>query len=512
MKLISFIFRHFIPIGLLTGVGLIVFNASTPPPSSRIDGIGIDLLSSPPLSQGAVEEQLNAIQQAGSEYVRIEVNWTYIETSQDNYDWSNVMPLDLFFNSAQSRGLKSVAVVTGIPLYLSSSDTLVDQETIGLRWEKFIQAAVVHFGEQVNIWQIGDQINSTIGSRSLAQSDPALYAKMLRSASKIIKNADSNDKVWMGSVVSAAAENCAVNPLTFLLEMNAAKAWNAADGVAYQPQRGPTAPENPSNIVNQNCSSTVTVNSSSIVTEVQSVQDLARQLGGKPVYITGLVWSQEDLIPLQANRAIDLNTLQSDMLVRASVMLTGANSIPIVFWQIDPLSQPQSMTGLTNLSALLNDSKSLGQIQGQSGSVQEFRFQKGADINLLAWRMQDGDSPQQVVFSGLAAGKMSAYAADASSLDAAVGTAVEVDDSGSTTILLNERPVIILGKAGGWDNQIKAAISDQVDIWRIGIQQSIAESLNQLKAAFLQWLEDLFNKAKDSAVDWGEAKINEILN
>lgn len=513
MKLIGFIFRHIIPIGLLTGAGLVIFSAATPVTSSRIDEIGVDLMASPPLTQDAVEEQLNAIQQAGSDYVRVEVNWTLIEVTQDVYDWSNVMPLDLFFSSAQTHNLKSVAVITGFPSYLYAMGSGLDQQIVGERWERFIQAAVDHFGGQIDYWQIGDQINSTTGARSLAQGDPNFYTKMLISASKTIKKADSNDEVWMGSLVSAAASNCVVNPLTFLLEVNGFKGWDSADVITYQPRRGSAAPENASNeAINPGCSASLPGNSTSMSVELQSVQDLARQLGGKPVYITGLTWSQEELTSLQNGRSLDLNTLQADMLVRASVIAMGSNSVQLVFWEVDPLGQPVSMTSLSNLSLMIGDSKSLGQIQGEIGNVQEYRFQKGADIHSIAWRSQDGDSAQPVNLSDLPAGTMTAFSADSPSLDAQSGTLLSVDESGSTIIMLNERPVIFVGKVGGWDDQIKAAVTDQLDVWRVGIRGGISDWLNSQKSAFLGWLEGLFTDAKDSAVDWGEEKIKELLN
>ncbi|MDP3449658.1 MAG: beta-galactosidase, partial [Anaerolineaceae bacterium] len=328
MKLIGYIIRHIIPISLLAIIGFGVYTVATPPPSSRIDGLGIDLLSSPPLTTEAVERQLNAIQQSGVKYVRIEMNWSIIESTQGIYDFSSVLPLDLFFSSAQARGLKSVAVITGFPVYLTTTGLPLDQQTIGLRWERFIQASVDHYGDQVNYWEIGDQINTTNSARSLAQSDPAFYSKMLKAASKIIKNTDPNDQVWMGSLVSATASNCAVNPLSFLLEVNAAKAWSMADAVTYQPRRGATVPELPSESdINLSCNASMAASSASLSAEVQSIQDLARQLGGKPVYITGLTWSPDELVSLQGSRAIDVNTLQSDLLVRASVMLTGGISL-----------------------------------------------------------------------------------------------------------------------------------------------------------------------------------------
>ncbi|MHB8088043.1 MAG: hypothetical protein ACYDH2_07300 [Anaerolineaceae bacterium] len=513
MKLIGYIIRHFIPISLLAVLGLSIYIAATPPPSSRIDGLGIDLLSSPPLTTEAVEGQLNAIQQSGVEYVRVEMNWSLIEASQDVYDWSSVLPLDLFFSSAQARGLKSVAVVTGFPVYLTTSGLPLDQQTIGLRWEKFIQAAVDHFGEQVNYWEIGDQINTTNSARSLAQSDPAFYSKILKAASKIIKNTDPNDQVWMGSLVSATANNCVVNPLSFLLEVNAAKAWSMADAVTYQPRRGATAPELPSESdINQGCNASMAASSASLSAEVLSIQDLARQLGGKPVYITGLTWSPDELVSLQEGRSIDANTLQSDLLVRASVLLTGGDVVPLVFWQVDPINQPQAVTSLSDLSASIVNSKSLGQIQGQTGNVHEYRFQKGADLAILAWRSLDGDAPQPVAFSNLGTKSLTAFSTDVLGLDKNYGTIIQVDGTGSSIVMLNERPVIFITKTGSWDEQIKAGVTNQIELWRLDLQEVISRGLGNLKGIFMQWLDGLFTRAKDSAVDWGSEKIKDMLN
>lgn len=513
MKFFFHIFRYIIPVGLLAGAGYALFQTPGATVTGRIDGLGVDLMSTPPLSLEAVDLQLNAAQQAGAKYVRLEMNWSLIESSPDVYNWSGVMPLDLFFSAAQSRGLEGVAVITGYPVYLSMSGEAGNEKMVGERWEKFILAAAEHFGDQVNIWEIGDQINTTNGSHSLAQANPSFYGKLIRSAGKIIHSVDPNDQVWMGSLVSATALDCAVNPLTFLLEVNAAKGWNSADAVTFQPRRGGVAPENPSsNVVNSGCGSSLPAANTNLATEVQAVQDLARQLGGKPVYVTGLSFGQEELIALANGRAIDLGWLQSDLLVRSTVMLMGSNTIPLVFWQFDPILQPAVLPAFANLSNLLGNAKPLGQFQGQSGSVQEYRFQQGGDLTMVAWRSLDGDYPQPVSFSGIGSNKLTAYPAEGGGLVADGGMEVPVDASGSAVVMLNERPVLFLGKTGSWDNQIKEDVNAQLENWKYDLQAAVRRWLNNQKAAFLQMLEDLFNQAKDSAVDWGEEQIHDLLN
>jgi hypothetical protein len=184
----------------------------------------------------------------------------------------------------------------------------------------------------------------------------------------------------------------------------------------------------------------------------------------------------------------------------------------MVFWQIDPLNQTQAITSLTDLTAAVVNSKSLGQIQGQTGNVQEYRFQNGADLSVLAWRSQDGDSPQPVIFSNLAAKSLTAFSTDVLGLDKAYGTPIQVDGTGSSVVMLNERPVIFIGKIGSWDEQIKAGTTNQIELWRIDLQRALSTWLGHLKSIFTQWMEGLFTRAKDSAVDWGTEKIKDMLN
>ncbi|MCX6055684.1 MAG: hypothetical protein NTZ74_12380 [Chloroflexi bacterium] len=522
MNLLAYIVRRFVPIGLVAGAGIFAIGAASPAATSRVEGIGVDLLGAPPSSIEEVETELNSIAQAGVKFVRIEMNWSWIESSPDIYNWSAKAPMDLFLSSASQRGIKTIAVLTGGPAYLDSSAGPIDETILMERWIKFVQAAVDTFGEQVDIWEIGYQINSSSGSSPFllpstpeapTQPDPIFYTRLLKAASKIIKTGDPNDQVWIGSLISAAAGNCALNPLTYLLEINGAKGWGSADAFSYQPSRGATAPEDLPNLAgNQACASSIAVPPGNMSAEVQSMKDLSRQLGGKPLYITGLKWSNEDLQVLRNNRAIEPGQFESDLLVRASIMLMGNNTTPLIFWQIDPSDQWYAMTAMKNLNTILSDSKSIGQFQGQSGSVQEYRFQKAGDEDIIAWRSSEGDSPQPVTLSNLDTRNITAFTSDSTNLSESAGSPLSVDESGNTILLLNERPVIFLLQPGGFDDQIKRSIMDQTDLWKIDLQESILHWINNQKAAFLRSLDDLFNQAKENAINWGEQKINDLLN
>lgn len=521
MSLLARFFQGFIPIGLITGIGLASFSAFGHADQSRIKGFGVDLADRMPTNSENAEIALVNIQSSGASFVRIELNWSEIEYAQDTYDWSAVKPLDQLIGSAYEKELTIVAVLTGGPTYLASSGSSIDRVAFGDRWEKFVGAAVGHYGEMINIWEIGEDINSIYSQAGMLmpsipgaalQPDPAFYTKLLRSAAKIISRADPNDEVWIGSLLSPSAGECAVNPLTYLLEIHGARGWNSADAISYQPAWGSAAPEYNAPGISPACASTVSTNASSMTGDIRSVQELARQLGGLPVYITSLGWNAGDLAVLAGNRTIQYSQVEADMLTRASISLMGADSVPLIFWNTDVTPQTSTANALSNLADALDTAKSIGQVQGESGSVQEFRFQKGGNLKIFLWRTQDGDTGVPVSVANLHPGSLLAYGVDMVVLNHNTGIPIPVNSSGTAVLGLNERPVLLTGKVGDLGTQAQSAITNQLEIWQMQIGEVIRHGLNDAKAAFMDMLEELFNQAKDKAVEWGEGQIDQLLN
>ncbi len=520
MDLLIHFVRHFIPISLIAGFGIFSISAIGGSNQSRIKGFGVNLVGNMPASVESTGAVLNSIQSANAAYVRIELDWREIETSPDTYDWNQTKPLDVMVNSAYARELTVVAVLTGGPVYLDTGGAVIDQGAFEERWGKFVSAAVTHYGEMISIWEIGDGINTPTSQAAMLLPnypgstlvpDPVFYAKLLRSASKIINQAEPNDEVWIGSLVNPADAYCAVNPLTFLLEIHGARGWNSADAISYQPNWGAMVPEFASSSTSA-CSSSVSTDGSSLASDVHSVQELARQLGGMPVYITSLGWGAGEVAALAANRSISSAQVEADLLTRASIGLMGLDTVPLVFWSADLTPQSPTANAFTNLSRLLKDAKSIGQVQGSSGTVHEYRFRKGGNLKVFIWRSVDGDAGIPVSIGNLPGSSYVAYAGDTLVSNTSTGTAIEVADDGSSLIGINERPVILLGKVGDIGDQAQAAVTDQLDLWRIQFGELLKQWMNEAKASFMKMIEDLFNQAKDNAIEWGEEQINEVLN
>lgn len=522
MKFLQHLILRLLPLGVIAGVVAVLFSSGGSVPSERVEALNLSAGPGAAYTQGSFDALLSAENSAGVEYIREVLDWSQIETTQGTYNWSAPLPYAAIFAAEKAQGKKVIAVLNGGPAYLTpSSGSAVDSTQFLLRWANFVQAAVDQFSGQVDVWEIGSQINTSTGMSPFitpsdpggsTAPDPALYAKMVKVVNKIVKAADPNEEVWMGSLVSAASGNCAMNPLTFLLEVNGAKGWDSLDSVEYSPARGALAPEAAQTAASSACASTLPVANTTLSGETAALQDLARQLGGKTVRIEGLGWSADELTALTANRSISADQLLADYLTRATAQLAGSNNLTSFFWQIDPTARPASFTALSNLNSVLAGAKFESQPQGQSGSVFEYRFSKGSQWIIIAWHAQDGDTPIPVALSNLSVSSLMAYAVDAAGFTSTNGTAISVDASGTATVLLNERPVVFLGHTSDLATAAQQEAASQMDQWKYELKLSAHHGVNQLKAAMLHALENMFESAKDQVVQWGEDKLNSLLN
>jgi len=518
MKLIRHFILQLVPLGVIAAIVASMFSSSTPIQSEQVEALNVASGPGSAYNDGNFESLLAAEKYAGQTYAREVIDWSEVESTQGTYNWSASRPLSAIFTAEKNAGMQVVAVLTGKPAYLGDS---IDVTQYLVSWANFVQAAVNQFGDQVDIWEIGSHVNTLSGSgtflypaavTSSMQPDPSTYAQIVKAASKIIKNADPNDQVWMGSLVSAAAGSCAVNLLTFLLEVNGTKAWSVIDSIQYDPDRGALAPEATLTSVSSGCSTSLPMSSTTMVGEVQALLDLARQLGGKTVRIEGMGWASDDLTALTANRNLSSDQALADLLTRASVQLFAENGVTQNFWQINPTDRPLVLQAMSNLNSVLAGAQFISQPQGQTGSVFEYRFQKGSQWVIIAWRASEGDTPYPVTLANLPVDALSAYAVDATAFISEYGTAIPVDASGNAVLMLNERPVVFVGKIGTLSQAMQADAEYQAATWKHEVKVMVHQGMNNVKAAILQSLESVLNSAKDKAIQWGEDKLNELLN
>ena len=216
MKLIRHFIFQLVPLGVIAAIVASMFSSSTPIQSEQVGALNVASGPGSAYNDGNFESFLTAEKAAGQTYAREVIDWSEVESTQGTYNWSTSRPLSAIFTAEKNAGMQVVAVLNGKPAYLGDS---IDVTQYLVSWTNFVQAAVNQFGDQVDIWEIGSHVNTLSGSgtflypaavTSSMVPDPSTYAQIVKAASKIIKNADPNDQVWMGSLVSAAAGSCAV--------------------------------------------------------------------------------------------------------------------------------------------------------------------------------------------------------------------------------------------------------------------------------------------------------------
>ena len=301
-----------------------------------------------------------------------------------------------------------------------------------------------------------------------------------------------------------------MNPLTFLLELNAARGWRYVDAILYEPRQGSSAPEYPATgTVNSACASNLMVTPTSMSAEVQAVQELARQLGGKPVIVTGLGWQGDDLAILSDGRDVSPGQVEADLLVRATAALMAKNKIPTIFWHSDIANNPSSSNAMNNLAEILADTAPVGEIQADE--VFEYRFREGGRNILIAWRSQEGDNPYPVTLEVGDIPTLTAWGADSAQITKGAGLKLPANKANQVTVMLNERPVIFSGRPGDPAGNLQQAIHDQIELWSLDLKDAAERGLNEAKGELTDLAEKWFEEAKDSAIEWGEGKIDELL-
>ncbi|HPS41210.1 MAG TPA: hypothetical protein PK040_01310 [Anaerolineaceae bacterium] len=522
MRLIGFFLRRVLPLAAVIALGIVLFSSPSSAASARTGEFGLDINALPDSTLASPEQLGYIFANTGIGYVQATLNWSNIETSADAYNWAAVADLDRLFQTAQAHDVKVIVVLTGGPVYLATSGRSVDRAAFGERWEGFVRAAGNYFGASVDVWQIGSDINSNRGlsqflnplsPKDSLPPDPAYYTKLLHAAYQVLKDVDPTSQVWLGSLTGVAANNCAMNPLTFLLEVNAAKGWKYMDAIAYHPVRGALAPEVPLSVSSKSaCSSNLMEKPVSISAEVRSVQDLTRQLGSKPVVITGLGWGNKSLQQLKEGRAITQAELEADLLVRTSAALMAENTPPVIIWNVDLNSNLHAFNALANLQASIANAASRGKMDGASGALHEYQFLKGDETYLLAWRSEEGDSAYPANIAAEKNDSLMLYPADATRLSQEFGLNPQFSAPNQVTLMLNERPVIFYSRSHSLVKNVKLSLDDQLVTWKMDLKQAFQRQVNILKAAMRNFFDDLFNRVKDSAIEWGEEKIEELVH
>ena len=477
--------------------------------------LGMDDSSSWLASNSQDPKPFDLLEAVDAGMLRVDLPWEEVGTAPGAFAWAyksseGYKDFDQLFARLDKRGIKPVLVLSGGPSFLNNlypQQPVVREEFLAA-WDNYVRAAVQQFGDSVDFWQIGANINDPAGwgkvifpssDDPVSPPDPALYADMLTIAYNAIKSAQASDTVILGSLVFGG--DCAFHPAAFLQALNDLDAWYAFDTLSLELPVLSGAPETVQ--VDACASAPIQSSGMPLSDSIRYVSDLVQSAGAKPIWVHNLSFSSDLLAAKSAERGTLPEVVESDYLSRATAILLASGGAEKVFWRYAPLS---SAPGAIALQSFANLSRSLGgagerSSASQPGSdIEVANFRGSGRLAVLTWRKAGGDETLPVIIPGFEGYGLHAWSADAASLKNKFGVELKVDAGGSTALLVSERPVLISAKPVEIKDSLTLLASD-----------SAAQASKGLKAKFASFVQAQKANAAEKVGAWVDEQQQSLM-
>ncbi len=177
------------------------------------------------VSAADMTQELNALQSAGANVLRVDVGWATLETAKGHYDPTYLAKLDALVSGAQARGIKVIATLWQTPSWASSGKAWNDPPTNPADYGAFARFITARYGANlaaVEAWN-EPEINNNLISSNL----PATYTQMVKAFYTGAKEGNAGVDVLAGSLAYADT--------AFLKALYADGIKGFYDGIAVHP-------------------------------------------------------------------------------------------------------------------------------------------------------------------------------------------------------------------------------------------------------------------------------------
>lgn len=194
----------------------------------RVNPIGIsshlDLLS-----QSDVVKQLDLMQSAGINWVRLEFKWNKLEATQGTWDFSTY---DFIVSDIISRGMQIIGLLAqyDVPSWYGTPQ---NKPPLPQDYANWISQVVSRYASQISLWELGNEPNESLFW--YPSPDPASYTTLLQDGYTAIKAISSSSKV----ISAGLSQN---SPSSFLTSMYSSGARGYFDYFGYHPYTQPNPP------------------------------------------------------------------------------------------------------------------------------------------------------------------------------------------------------------------------------------------------------------------------------
>jgi polysaccharide biosynthesis protein PslG len=178
--------------------------------------------------------ELNALQHAGANVLRVDVGWASLETAKRRYDAGYLTKLDALVRGAKARRIKVIATLWWTPRWASAGGAWNDAPSNPADYGDFARFITARYGgalAAVEAWN-----EPEIDNNLVAPDVPLAYAQMLKALYTGAKQGNPGVAVLAGSLSYA--------DLSFLQALYDDGIKGYYDGISMHPYADGAAPEN----------------------------------------------------------------------------------------------------------------------------------------------------------------------------------------------------------------------------------------------------------------------------
>jgi Mg-chelatase subunit ChlD len=294
--------------------------------SKPINGFGMG--SSTNIRLENIEAAYAEMQSMGVRYIREEFPMREIQQSPTSYNFDIYWGFDRMVSSARDHNLEIVALLAYGPSFPYGSDI-----TFLNLWENYVSEVVNRYGDDIDYWEIGNEMNSLNFWKKVRENattvEVNIYASMLESAYRIIKNSNPNDIVIMGGLINDTDFNGGYSPLSFVQEVQNQSSQKNYDAIGLHTYWGANMPETiKPQLINQD------YQNFSLPDYVKNFAENIASMHGTPIpiWVTEVGYDQNWLVELSNLYGETPEKLQSQALARIYTSLLSIPNVETVFW------------------------------------------------------------------------------------------------------------------------------------------------------------------------------------
>jgi exo-beta-1,3-glucanase (GH17 family) len=191
----------------------------------------------PTVSSTEMTEELNALQTAGVNVLRVDVGWATLETSKGGYDPTYLAKLDALSAGAAARGIKLIATLWQTPSWASSAGAWNDAPSNPAYYGAFAQFIASRYGSELAAIEVWNE--PEVSENLISSNLPLTYVELVKAAYTGVKQgSDPNVPVLAGSLSYA--------DVPFLDQLYADGIKGYYNGISLHPYADGAAPANTS--------------------------------------------------------------------------------------------------------------------------------------------------------------------------------------------------------------------------------------------------------------------------